>query len=312
MTIEWLEPRRIAISRLKMAGNFRQRLKSPHVADRKRSIAKLGLLHRPIVRAESMKVICGNDRIAALVLSGEGAVECDLVRCSDEDAAEIEKAENYQRRHNAEEQALIMKAAVRDYSTDDAKLPTNRKVAQALLGRLPSSVERGVRRSKAKDKRETIRMFGMEVDDDWYREAQACLRLLLSAEKKVRAAASVIGRLKAPYPKGRIGRLQVASRELAAELKAGIPSMLCPHCKNIEGIKEKCVGCQAAGFITRGQEKGVPKALINSDEIVVQYRGEMMPLSRWMAEYGPEGENCNAGPGPNSDYADETNEEDLF
>ena len=293
--ISWKSRRQVNITKLRLPGDMRRRMESARVKERAHSIDDIGMLHCPIVRWPTLELICGKDRVAALMLRGSVAVEVDLVECSDEEAKKIELAENYHRRHNEEEQRLMMTKMMADYTEDDAKPDVDRKAMASLMEHVPGEIpvkgeseKRQGRRSKATVRREGIKTMGMAVDDEWMAGTQKCLRHVLTAEKRVRAAMTALGHLKEPYPRGKGDRLRHAAKQFLAELKAAVPSMLCPHCKNVDGIKELCVGCQSSGFITKGQEKGVPRALMHGgSEAEVQFRGETMRLSRWMVEHGP-------------------------
>lgn len=100
MTIRWLSGiRRVRIDQLSVDGAWRKRLELPRVAERAKSLSRLGLLQLPIVRSPDKRLLAGRDRVAALTLNGETHVDCRMVECSDTEAIEIASAENLERRH---------------------------------------------------------------------------------------------------------------------------------------------------------------------------------------------------------------------
>jgi ParB-like chromosome segregation protein Spo0J len=83
-----------------------ERTKAPHVQALADSIKEVGLLHYPMLRQSDLRVIHGEDRIAAHYLSEIIDVPCTLVECSDEELLTIRKHENAHRRDESAAELL--------------------------------------------------------------------------------------------------------------------------------------------------------------------------------------------------------------
>lgn len=80
--------------------DVKKRSKAAHVAELAASIRESGddLIHAPTVRAESRELVCGRDRIAALIMLKAKKLWVHLVDCTDAEARMLERAENAYRR----------------------------------------------------------------------------------------------------------------------------------------------------------------------------------------------------------------------
>lgn len=80
--------------------DIRRRMKEPHVKELAADIAARGdaPIHAPTVRANALTLICGRDRLAALMVNKVKTTWVHAVECTDQEAAEMERAENLYRR----------------------------------------------------------------------------------------------------------------------------------------------------------------------------------------------------------------------
>jgi len=91
---------------------LRRRSKEQRVIDLAETIERYGgsPLHAPTVRFPGRVLLCGRDRMAALVRLGAKRVEVHAVECTDEEAQELELIENLHKRPE-DKQALIAQLA---------------------------------------------------------------------------------------------------------------------------------------------------------------------------------------------------------
>jgi hypothetical protein len=87
-------------------GAFIARTTSPHVLALWESIKEVGLLHHPMLRQSDLRVIHGEDRIAAHYAGGATEVACTLVECTDEELLTIRRHENAHRRDESAAELL--------------------------------------------------------------------------------------------------------------------------------------------------------------------------------------------------------------
>jgi hypothetical protein len=85
---------------------FIARTTSPHVLALWESIKEVGLLHHPMLRQSDLRVIHGEDRIAAHYAGGATEVACTLVECTDEELLTIRRHENAHRRDESAAELL--------------------------------------------------------------------------------------------------------------------------------------------------------------------------------------------------------------
>jgi hypothetical protein len=125
--------------------------------------------------------------------------------------------------------------------------------------------------------------LGLEFDPAFFAGVFALQGYLREAASKVRGAQMALTQLKnaeVPYRTAELQRLAEEAHDLHRRLKDALPSTICPHCKCLSGIQEACVGCVTLGWITTGQEGGVPKELwAEGDAAVVQYQGNLVPVN---------------------------------
>lgn len=102
-----IEDTELEISTLVCSDDFERRLGEKHVADLAESIRDIGLINKPWVRASDMKVICGEDRIAAHCLLNRDFVEARVVECTDDEFEKVRLAENRYRRSPEQVRELV-------------------------------------------------------------------------------------------------------------------------------------------------------------------------------------------------------------
>lgn len=290
----------VAIKRLTLAGDIRARLEAPHVYERSQSIKRLGLLHPPVVRKSDMRVCSGNDRIAAMLLLGETEVLVQLVECTDKELAEVEAAENCQRRHSNEEARNWQRRLLALYEEMVSEQPqaitadqkynagkSSRGIKRQAVERLaretgvkPDTVKKRLQRGRKADKKrqdlhaqvtgeappafEDLELLGMDVDEAFVRDMTQVVRHIGDLGVRLTAARNAMGiLLKAslPLPTAKFVRMAEDLSALAAAMRGAKPVALCPYCKGLPTIQEQCVGCVRTGWVCADQAPGIPSQL---------------------------------------------------
>ncbi len=112
---------------------------------------------------------------------------------------------------------------------------------------------------------------------------------LRDAMSKCRSAGMALNQLKNSeigFPSAMLQRLIEENHDAYSRLKNALPSSICPHCKCLAGVQEECAGCHTLGWISQGQEAGVPKELWVEDRAsaVVQFRGGLKRIDDVIGE----------------------------
>jgi hypothetical protein len=291
----------VAIRTIVLPAGFRERMAHPRIAERAKSLERVGVLHEPIVRKSDMRLIAGRDRVASAMHAGWTEMPVKLVHCTDAEMREIEMVENAHRRHSADEQrdAMVRLLAFyteqaqkeiwnQDPSTDaplvrPARMLAREKLANEL-GVQPASLRRRELRHKAAKQAQAekkapnnvraptptetadhgVRAIGMELDATFLAQTVRINEHLGRIEATLSTALRRLTQMRdegLPFAAQRHTRLYEAIQAVSAEVRATKPESLCPYCKGLEGAQETCTACLGAGWINAMQAVHVPHEL---------------------------------------------------
>jgi ParB-like chromosome segregation protein Spo0J len=294
----------VPFSSLRLPGDFKKRSEQPHVQERAASIASVGLIHEPLVRrvGKHWEPIAGIDRIAAHHVAGKESIRVKVVECTDEEARRIRLEENIQRRHDAGEQSRLalelLQKFVAEETTLEESLPEKpkegaktraRKRVAAELGISPETVRKKEWEAsqEAAPKAPSIRSLGMTLSVEFSAQVAKAQQYLEATEALLKRAQSNVttmaNDLSVVFPKPRLERLREEIHSQAAHVRGLMPVSLCPWCKGLDAVQEHCSACFGTGFITKSQEKGVPKELLDEESPVVMQDGKMRPIEQAVA-----------------------------
>lgn len=313
ITVGW---KSVPIASLKLPGHWRQVLSDPAIPGFAKSFKVVGILHEPIVRETDKKLICGAHRVAAALHNGETEVLVKLVRCSDEEAETMKLVENLYRKHltndethrltdllaqqiasmSLEEQQTILKPR----KTGRMKLP--RTVARELIAEAAGRTREAQRKAEQRHKKRMdekeeqldhnadlgINAPWADLDDDFKRRTNQVVNASWEIAKLVTATLRRMTMLLEsghPLHTARLVRLRDDLALLSKTMRGLVPSDLCPYCKGVPVLQEKCSGCAGTGYITHGQREGVPSELWETgDAAVVLTNGKFVPFSTFFEE----------------------------
>jgi ParB-like chromosome segregation protein Spo0J len=310
-----------------------ERLKSPHVHELAKSLRTLqemgapgGTIHKPTVRAGTLELISGGDRLAAHVHNGWTNILADVWELMDEEVEVMRRTENAHRRHSAEEQRAETEKLVRAYMMKPAikeklELMRAERRRNGVRGRMPSketmamqlvAEETGAKvdtlrkrnqRKKAKEAEQAFEPEALAVDQP---EPAAEIDLLgLQVDPQFLAGVKII-RLKvremanhlmhvakcATQMENSGAHLQVELWErlrndfdkVADHIRGYSPASVCPYCKLVQVVQEECALCMSTGWISRTQESQVERRFFDTENPVVQFRGQTRPVSDFDSE----------------------------
>lgn len=293
----------VPFSSLRLPGDFKKRSEQPHVQERAASIASVGLIHEPLVRrvGKHWEPIAGIDRIAAHHVAGKESIRVKVVECTDEEARRIRLEENIQRRHDTGEQSRLalelLEKFVAEETTLEESLPEKPKEGAKTRARKRVAAELGISpetvRKKEWEARDTtpkgppIRTLGMNLSAEFTAQvtkAQAYLEATEALLKRAQSNVTTMANdLSIVFPKPRLERLREEIHSQAAHVRGLMPVSLCPWCKGLDAVQEHCSACFGTGFITKSQEKAVPKELLDEESPVVMQDGKMRPVEQAVA-----------------------------
>lgn len=317
--VEVLGFRKVPIHRLNMEGNFRERLNHPRIEERARSVKRLGILSEPMVRQLDYRVIYGHDRIAAAIKAGATSVLCKMVRCSDTVMREIELSENLHRRHDPESARdgllrlmdLYTESVIeeRPLPGDDpypqltkpkrGKPQTARGIARrrlaADLGVAPPTLQKREQRLRKRKRQKeeqaareegkaVIALLGMQVHREFVaqiNELRLTMDQAVAHAHRMLSLFSTIETRKLPYPGIKFTRLYEDLRAAGALLRSARPVSLCPYCKGLPGVQDRCAACLQSGWISELQMQSVPSELwVEGERAVVANAGRYEPVAK--------------------------------
>lgn len=298
----------VPFSSLRLPGDFKKRLDAPHVAERAKSIASVGLIHEPLVRrvGKHWEPIAGIDRIAAYHVAGKESIRVKVVECTDEEARRIRLEENIQRRHDTGEQSRLALELLEKFTAEETTLeealPEKPKEGAKTRARKRVAAELGispetVRKKEWEASQETapkgppIRTLGMNLSAEFTAQvtkAQAYLEATEALLKRAQSNVTTMANdLSIVFPKPRLERLREDIHSQAAHVGGLMPVSLCPWCKGLNALQENCSACFGTGFITKSQEKAVPKELLDEAEPMVMSEGRPISIYEFAPEEGP-------------------------
>lgn len=297
----------VPIAQLRLPGNWKQILDDPSVPVLAIS-RKIMALHDPMVRKSDWRLIHGNRRVAAALHNGDTHILVKIIDCSDAEADLIAKMENAHREHMSREdvkklvdafaeQIAQMEPANDRPSSVRIKLPKTiaREIVADTLGVTPEAVKKSLQRERRRVKRLKaaadhdadvgIRSPWAQLDDDFKRQTNRIIEVTNGAaqllQKAMQQLTLMMQAKTLPLHEGRLTKTYESIAVSSAALRALLPTCLCPYCKGVPKLQPKCLACMTTGYITRGQEPGVPDELWNEEHPVVMDDGQLVGLEQY-------------------------------
>ena len=297
--METIEIKAVKVDSLSMPGDVRHRVSLERVKSLAHGLELVGQLHPVVIRKRDGRWISGRDRAAAALVAKLETLVVQYVECTDEEAAIAERSENLHRRHDPDEQARLVTELVpllaKRVTADERKpegWPNARPVSPKVVARRMLAAQRGcvestIRRlehrvahreeTRAAAKRSTgIDTLGVQPDPALLSSVAEVSVLLESAKVMIRRAKKHLEGIKTPIPRVSQQALVRQADDLLTQLKALEPTTVCPYCKGIEQLKPGCTGCDASGWLGKGQLQDVPKELLNPAFPQVVVDGKLM------------------------------------
>lgn len=310
----------VKVSELFIPGGWDPLTLSAQAIELAHSIKRIGMLEDPIVRKSDMRVLTGRHRVAATMINLVKTIRVKLVECTDLEAQIAGATADAVRRHDPAERAELMLRLVDLYEQqsieEDASReepvqsgeirisarPRKKKRADPKPRRTPRSraraqvakefgvTEREVRRKEQQanepDPVGHIDLIGMTVGTEFLKQVGFIQHRHRRAVQHLKSAQAELTRLRnaeAGFPEGRLQRESQSVHDATALVLSMVPSSICPYCKGLTGLIEKCATCLAAGYVGESIVAQAPKELLDEKEIAVAVDGKMVPLEDFLA-----------------------------
>jgi hypothetical protein len=325
--MRWIGYRAVKYASVVMdVADVRKRSKAAHVAELAQNIRDTGdePINAPIVRTPGARLLCGRDRMAALMILKAKKVWVRFVECTDIEAADLEAWENVFRRND--NRAEVLAAAVRAKEAlirareqgtvspapqRSVKAQARKEVARAA-GISPASVKKAEQRA-AKASAEgsagpppnaqsaepsalfvpCIDLLGLPIDgktqtaNDWSADVQAALD---EADKHLRLAQAALKRLEVCTFPATIGQqLRAEVHRIADRVRSERPASICPWCKHVPEVTATCNPCKTLGYVSADVMSRAPRECIQSSGAIATGRGALStpPIVMWNGQAVP-------------------------
>jgi ParB-like chromosome segregation protein Spo0J len=285
--IEELGEKVLAMAKLWLPGEIRQRTQADHVKRLAQSIDELVMINPPTVRKDGSRyqLLAGRDRVAAHVLLQRAEIRCRIVRCSDREAKLIELAEDAHRR-NADESSLRALTEEIDRLRElpevtmekSKKTPLQRAVARVAkaAGVDQKLLARAYRRhsqeepEKPREVEVKLHDIGMPLEEPFKKQIGSIqYRVAMARDLVAKTKAHLAALRTMPMP----NRVRRNAEELAAQLEVLLgnmfPASLCPYCKGVAGVQESCALCEMQGWICQAKIESVDDKFFDQVDRIV-------------------------------------------
>lgn len=312
-----LRLKELRIDRLRLPGDFPQRVEAEKGKGRARSIGECGLVHPAMVRSESLEVIVGVDSIAALVAEGKEMVRCEIVECTDAEMRMLRIHEQLQATHlkpqqildlhgeylllaEEQEKRFVVEAKIKDPELNLGAVMRHKGRAKERLAEslgvtvyaLSKAAERARKRLREQGElapEEKLKKFGMVLTDEFVERLAIARKGMIKVTQALASAERALAALrkaKLDLPSTRVERLQAMLDESLRYSKASTPVGLCPYCKGLPQLCNKCLSCNGSAMLLKNQEDGVLEELRDTDNPMVYHEGEVVPVGAFAESNG--------------------------
>lgn len=297
--------RDVELASIRTSPGFAQRTQDPQVLQLAQSIRIAGLISPPCVRLSDMRLVVGEDRVAACFVLGEKTVRCKMVECTDREVEITRRVENAYRRHDFAEQAAslteLLDLVEQEVKEERAANPPPKGTKTTARGEARRRVGAAIGKSEAalakhdsrqrdhltarpKAPKEEVEWqldgYGFEVPAAVQARAAAVREAMEAADNLARQIQRTLTSVSDVFPQG--NTVHELARRGAAVARALVPSHLCPWCKGNEHAQPFCGGCGGHGFVGERDFESADEQL--RTERLISYQGSyvnMDTLRRW-------------------------------
>lgn len=292
--------RDIVTADIKTAPGFAQRVRDQRIVELAQAMRSMGKPQPPLVRLVDLRLVAGEDRLAAVVVLGETMVRCRVVECSDQEIEATRRVEAANRSGDYHEQAAAItelldmveaevnaeRRANPDWAAGSRHPPTARGEARrrvsATIGKSVQALAKhdsrgrqGLLPKPREPKTEwQLEAYGFDAPATVQARAAAVRKAMEAADGHARSIQRAMSDVSDVYPPSTT--VHELARRGAAVARALLPSHLCPWCKGHDVAMPHCAGCLGHGFVGRPDFERADEML--RTERVISYAGRYVNL----------------------------------
>jgi hypothetical protein len=267
----------VLIADLTLPDDIHDKAKADRIAHRAASIARVGLLHPPIVRKRGMTLISGEDRTAAHLHLGREYITVRVLEGSDEDFESIRRHENIHRRYDLKErdelllEDLAIEQAVAEASGSKRPKVDARKEVAKRLEKTHDAVKMAERRAQKRLVRDKVssgftpagtpsqvKSHGVAMTDSYHMDLNRIVDGFKGAAGALRRALRILEAVKADGAPIDPDDYKAARAYVNTAIKGMValqPVEVCKACKTINWVREQCQYCEGRGYLRKGEEQ---------------------------------------------------------
>ncbi|MDX2253263.1 MAG: hypothetical protein NW202_13340 [Nitrospira sp.] len=299
---KYIGPKDVRVDSLVLSSDFSKRLGKLHVNELADSLEQTGrLLQRIGVNQSDNAVIWGEDRVAAHMHLEREEIPAEIWDLTSMEVAMFRRVENVRRRYDSAERdksilelhEILEKMFASNGAVNPKEAATQELAAQ--IGTKPGSVERSMRKEKARRKEKTppvdtgpetdapivvedFETFGVPMDADFAYGIRAIKQELKRVDQSCRDAQSgLTAAINAGgAPPARLKALQEEVHDIGAAIRNLMPHCICVYCKT---VVETCGVCGGRNWNTVEQFHAAPEALRDWNQRRVMSNGKIVTMT---------------------------------
>ena len=266
-------PKGVAITQVVAGDGFSLKLGTPHVSKVVHALRLHRAVHPIVVRASDLRVVTGEDVLAAHVVLGNDTVMVTPVDVSEEDFIALRTADEARiglgrPAELAAVEALLdhVEGGIRPEERSGKAPPkTPRSQARELVAELIGTTAQALRKNDERRRQRArthatmvtkaapwkLELYGnTKVSPELLEDAERIHEALVKADAMLRSAQVQVTRIKETrMGETRSSRLHAAAHQVAALARSMMPHALCPYCKDVAVVRETCAACWSSGFV---------------------------------------------------------------
>ncbi len=305
--------KRVALSKLRLPGDFKKYLQDEHVFQLANSISQRGLAIDPLVRQSDWKVCTGLDIVAAHFVRNWQTITTKLMECSDPefDVIRLEHEVLVKNAASPELTSELVGAYERELAEKSAEDPTllvspNKRTRSpksvavdkvaALKGVQTGTIKQTLKRVKDKNAPKPpppILTWGLNLSPKFLDEARVVHEHLSMATAQIHRALGEFTKLSnagVPFREDILKELRTAVAEAGQAVRKSKPAAVCPACKGVDVLQPRCETCKAFGYLSEGQMDLLFEhwpTLCTAERPMVLVQGKLRPLTDYIPEEPP-------------------------
>lgn len=285
--------RDVEIGSIRTPSGFRLRMEDVGVVRMAQSIRTAGIVSPPCVRASDMRLVSGEDKVAACLILGLKQVRCRMIECSDQALSLARNVEYEYRGSDVGEQAAAINALLDQVEREVKAEPeppsrgpggrpsprgeARRRVA-AVIGKSEAALAKHDSRQRnhtaprpkvAKPEGWKLDGYGFDVPAGVQERAARIKTAMETADTHARTIQRVLAGLADEFSDS--VTIHELARRAGAVARALVPTHLCPWCKGNEHAMRCCGGCFMRGFVAEKEFEAADERL--RTERLISYQG---------------------------------------